>query len=63
MGLLNDGLNYVTNELEKSADRILTNYRRKLRTASDSVVLRKLDETEGEAYEITLKEARRRGLR
>ena len=62
MSLLEDGLSYARNEMEKSVNRILDKYRKQLRQATDNQVLYKLSTTQGEAYEITLKEAQRRNL-
>ena len=49
--------------LEKKNDEVIKLYEKKLGQTSDSVVLKKLDEVNGELYEITLREAKRRGLR
>lgn len=62
MGLFDDVLNFVNDEAEKKVDHLLARYRKQLREWPDRVILNKLETTDGEAYELTLREAQRRGL-
>lgn len=62
MGLLDS----FSNSLNEKVNDIQKKYERQLRTASDSTVLSKLRDAENSSnsqiYDITYKEARRRGL-
>ena len=65
MGFLERGAEYVNNQYNKSLKGIEKNYTEKLRKSSDSVVMSKLQQAEREGhylYDVTLKEAKKRGL-
>jgi len=55
-------LNGLKGAAENYKKDFLRSYEKELRKVPDSMVLKKLSETSDEAYEITRKEARRRGL-
>jgi len=44
------------------ARNYLNSYKRQLLTFSDETILRKLETTKSEVYEVTYREAKRRGL-
>lgn len=62
MSLFESGFNLFKSELEENTNKVLKQYKIKLRNATDRQVLAKLDDTSGVAYEATLEEAKRRGL-
>lgn len=58
-------VNYVNEKNQEHLDRIERDYKKKLRSASDAVVMQKLrmaEEQNHYLYDVTYQEAQRRGL-